>query len=113
MKTLTKTKVEFQITILVNEITNCPHWIEDEDGLLLNYEITEPFFETCTLEYLQERGFSFYMTEEEKCEYLWNILSHHEVYERIADEYGADVNDFYEGCSCIDFSVTSIEMEIA
>lgn len=112
MKTLTKTKVEFQITILVNEITCCPDWIGDEDGYLSNYDITEPFFETYTLEYLQERGFSFCMTEEEKCEWLMDILGHHEVYERIADEYGADVNDFYEGCSCIDFSVTSIEMEI-
>ena len=50
------------------------------------------------------------MTDEEKCEWLWNILSHHEVYERIADEYDEDVNDFGEGDSCIDFSVTSIEM---
>ena len=112
MKTPTKTQVEFQVTIHVDQITSCPDWIGDEDGLLLNYEITEPFFETYSLECLQERGFSFYMTEEEKCEWLCNILCHHEIYERIADDYGADVNDFYEGDSCIDFSVTSIEMEI-
>ena len=112
MKTLTKTKVEFQITVHVHQIENCPDWIGDEDRLLLNYEITEPFLETYTLEFLQERGFSLYMTEEGKCEWLLNILSHNEVYERIADEYGEDVDDFYEGDSCIDFSVTSIEMDI-
>ena len=112
MKTLTKTQVEFQVTIHVEQITSCPDWIGDEDGYLIDYDITEPFFETYTLEYLQERGFSFYMTEEEKCEWLMDILGHHEVYERIADEYGEDVNDFYEGGSCIDFSVTAIEMDI-
>ena len=52
------------------------------------------------------------MTEEEKRKWLMDILGHHEVYERIADEYGEDANDFYEGGSCIDFSVTAIEMDI-
>ena len=41
-----------------------------------------------------------------------DILGHQEVYEWIAGEYGEDVNDFYEGDSCIDFSVTAIEMDI-
>ena len=39
------------------------------------------------------------MKEEEQCEWLSNILGHQEIYERIADEYGEDVNDFYEGGS--------------
>ena len=112
MKTLTKTQVGFTIYIHVDQITNCPHWIGDEDGLLLNYEIDGFLYETFTLEYQQERGFSFYMTEEEKCEWLMDILGHQEVYEWIADEYGEDVNDFYEEDSCIDFSVTAIEMDI-
>jgi hypothetical protein len=112
MKTLTKTQVGFKITILVEQISCCPDWIGDEDRYLVNYELTAPLYEILPLEYLQERGFSLDMKEEEQCEWLSNILGHQEVYERIADEYGEDVNDFYEEGSCIDFSVTGIEMKI-
>ena len=112
MKTLIKTQVEFQITIHVNQIISCPGWIGDEDGYFINHEMTEPLFKTYTLEYLQERGLSLDVTEEEKCEWLQDLLGHEPVYDRIADEYGEDVNDFYEKGSCIDFTVTGVEMRI-
>ena len=112
MKTLTKTKVEFKINIHVDQITNCPHWIGDEDGLLLNYEMPGFLVETLPLEYLHRNGFSFYMTEEEQCEWLMNFLCHQEIYEIIAGEYGEDVDDFYKEYSCMDFSVSSFEMEL-
>ena len=41
-----------------------------------------------------------------------NFLCHQEVYEIIADEYGEDVDDFYKEYSCVDFSVSSFEMQI-
>lgn len=50
------------------------------------------------------------MTEEEQCEWLMDILGHQDVYEKIADDYGEDVNDFYEEGSCIYFSVSAVEI---
>ena len=110
MKTLTKTKVGFKITIHVDQIDNCPDWIGDEDGFQGNFELPEFLYEIFTLEYLQKNSFSFYMTEEEQCEWLMDILGHQEVYEKIADDYGEDVNDFYEEGSCIYFSVSAVEI---
>ena len=65
MKTNTKVRVTFKVKILVEQITNCPHWIGDEDGLLLNYEMPGFLVKTLPLEYLHRNGFSFYMTEED------------------------------------------------
>ena len=112
MKTLTKTQVGFKITILVDQIISCPGTIGDEDGNLVRHELTDPLYEILPLEYLQERGFSLHMTEEEICELLQDLLGHEPVYDRIADEYGEEVNDFYEKGSCIDFTVTGVEMRI-
>ena len=112
MKTNTKVRVAFKVKILVEQITNCPHWIEDEDGLLLNYEMPGYLYEFRPLDQLMKLGFSLDMTEEEKCEWLMNILSHQEIYERIADQYGEDVTHFYGEESCMDFSVSSFEMQI-
>ena len=110
MKTLTKTKVGFKITIHVDQIDNCYDWMGDEDGFQGNFELPGFLYEIFTLEYLQKNGFSFYMTEEEQCEWLMDILGHQDVYEKIADDYGEDVNDFYEEGSCIYFYVSAVEI---
>ena len=112
MKTLNTPVIGFKVKILVEQITNCPHWIGDEDGLLLNYELPRPLIEIRPLDQLMKLGFSLDMTEEEKCEWLTDILSHQEIYACIADEYGEDVTDFYGEESCMDFSVSSVEMKI-
>ena len=111
MKTLTKIQVGFKVKILVEQITYCPDWI-GEDGFLNNYELPGHLIEIRPLDQLMRLGFSLDMTEEEKCEWLTDILSHQEIYACIADEYGEDVTDFYGEESCMDFSVSSIEMKI-
>lgn len=110
MKTLTKTNFGFTIYIHVDQIVNCPHWMGDEDGYSGNYELPDPLIEIFSLEYLQEQEFSLDFSEEEKCQWFQDLLGHHEVYEKIADDYGEDVNDFYEEGSCIYFSVTAVEI---
>lgn len=112
MTTLTKLQVAFKVTILVEQITCSPDWIGDEDGYLNNYELPGHLIEILPLDRLQEMGFSLDMTEEEQCEWLVDIFGHQEIYECIADEYGQDVNDFYEEGSCMDFSISSVEMKI-
>ena len=112
MKTNTKVRVAFRVTILVEQITCCPDWIGDEDGYFTNYELPGYLFEIRPLDQLLKLGFSLDMTEEEQCEWLMNIFDHKEIYERIADEYGEDVHDFYGEESCMDFSISSVEMNI-
>ena len=112
MKTNTKVRVAFKVTILVEQITCCPDWIGDEDGYFVNYELPGYLFEIRPLDQLLKLGFSLDMTEEEQCEWLMNIFDHKEIYARIADEYGEDVYDFYGEESCMDFSISSVEMNL-
>ncbi|UPM51374.1 hypothetical protein MY494_06405 [Synechococcus sp. A10-1-5-1] len=112
MKTNTKVQVAFKVTILVEQITCCPDWIGDEDGYFTNYELPGYLFEIRPLDQLLKLGFSLDMTEEEQCEWLMNIFDHKEIYARIADEYGEDVYDFYGEESCMDFSISSVEMNL-
>jgi hypothetical protein len=112
MKKLTTTQVGFKITIHVEQIDNCPDWMGDEDGFQGNFELPDPLIKIFSLEYLQEQEFSLDFSEEEKCQWFQDLLGHHEVYEKIADYYGEDVNDFYEEGSEIYFSVSSVYMRI-
>ena len=111
METLTETQVEFLITIQINELSNCPSWIGDEDGYLINQDLTAPLIETYSLSFLKQMGFRLDMSEEEQFEWFENHISHTTIFEMIADEYGEDINDLYENDSVIDFSVTAVSIE--
>ena len=108
--TPTEIRIEFALTICIHEMSNCPHWIGDENGFLQDYVLKESIHETFSSSLIEKEGI-LEMTKEEQTQWFARNLSFNKILHRVAHECGENVEDFYDEGSFVDFIVIDVEVE--
>ena len=98
-------EMQFDLSILVEQVEKCPSWIGDQDGYLCDHKIEEPVTLRLPIEWMNEHDWKDTMTFDQKCNWLTDCLYHGDLYARLAEEYGQNPEDFIDCESCMDFRV--------
>ena len=97
--------IQFELSVLIEQIDHCPPWIGDQDGYLIDYKMEGTILVECPVKWMQENKWNDELTFDEKCEWFSHHISHDDIYEKIAEEYGEDPQGFIDYDSCVDFCV--------